>query len=511
MNHIKQIHAHTLRSGVDNIQFLILKLIAVPNIPYARKLFDLHPAPSTFLCNKLLQAYSALGPHQQCLSLFSFMRAHDRRVNAYSFTFLFVACAAISAPRQGQGLHAHFIKLGFRFDAFVYTSLQDMYAKTGLLDLARQLFEEMPDKDLPAWNSMISGYAKWRQMEAAAELFEAMPRRNVVSWTSVVSGYAQNGKWEEALGMFLRMEKEGEANPNEVTLASVLPACANLGALDVGERIGAYARERGFLRNVFVSNALLEMYAKCGRIDEARVVFEELGRLRNVCSWNSMIMGLAVHGKWKEGLNLFHEMLVERVMPDDITFVGVLLACTHGGVVDEGWRFFHSMQKDFSIIPKLQHYGCMVDLLGRAGQLTQAYNLIKKMPMQPDSVLWGALLGACSFYTHVELAEIATDHLFKLEPSNPGNFVILSNIYASAGRWDGVLKTRILMKGNQIRKEAGYSLIELAGILHKFIVEDRSQSNYADIYEVLGEITAKMKLLDSIPDLDAELEIHDYG
>ncbi|XP_068649961.1 pentatricopeptide repeat-containing protein At5g08510 [Aristolochia californica] len=509
MNQIKQIHAHSLRSGVDNFQFLILKLLAVPNVPYARKLFDLLPAPSTFLCNKLLQAYSALGPHLQCLSLFSFMRAQDRRVNAYSFTFLFVACAAISAPRQGQGLHANFIKLGFPFDAFVYTSLQDMYSKTGLLDLARQLFEEMPEKDLPPWNSMISGYAKWRQMEAAGELFEAMPRRNVVSWTSMVSGYAQNGMWEEALGMFLRMEKEGEANPNEVTLASVLPACANLGALDVGERIGTYARERGFLRNVFVSNALLEMYAKCGRIDQAREVFEVLGRRRNACSWNSMIMGLAVHGRWREALDLFHEMLVEGVIPDDITFVAVLLACTHGGMVDEGWRLFDSMEKDFLITPKLQHYGCMVDLLGRAGHLTEAYNLIKKMPMDPDSVVWGTLLGACSFHSHVELAETATDHLFELEPSNPGNFVILSNIYASAGRWDGVAKMRILMKENQIRKEAGYSIIVFGGLLHKFLVEDRSHSRSADIYEMLGEVTAKMKLLDHIPDSDAEL--HDFG
>nr|UPT48409.1 pentatricopeptide repeat protein AaPPR44 [Agave angustifolia] len=336
-----------------------------------------------------------------------------------------------------------------------------------------------------------------------------MPVRNVVSWTSMVSGYAQNGMYEEAVELFLRMWSEGEVRPNAVTLASVLPACSNVGTMGLGERIEEYAKDTGLVDNVFVGNALVEMYGKCGSIDNARRVFEEMGGRRNLCSWNSMIMGLAVHGRSKEALELFHELKVRGFTPDDITFVGVLQACTHGRLVDEGKLFFKSM-KDFSITPKLEHYGCMVDLLGRSGFLQEAYNLIKSMPMEPDSVIWGALLGACSFHGEVKLAEIAVDSLFELEPWNPGNHVILSNIYASSGQWNSVAEVWRLMKGKQQKKAAGYSIIELDGIMHKFLVEDKSHPRYQDIYLLVSEMTEIMKgQLDS--DLGMDLEIETFG
>ncbi|XP_058083654.1 pentatricopeptide repeat-containing protein At5g08510 [Magnolia sinica] len=509
MKQLKEIHAHTLRNGIDHTKYLIVKLLSLSNISYARSLFD-HQLifPTTFLYNKLLQAYASHALPYQCLSLFSQMLSHSSTPpNTYSFTFVFTACATLpSSPKHGRAIHALFLKMGFRFDAFVFTSLVDMYAKSGVLEYARRVFDEMPERDLPSWNSIVAGYAKWGALAEANELFERMPGRNVVSWTAMVSGYCQNGRFEEAMEVFLMMEREAGVRPNEVTLASVLPACAKLGALELGERIDRYARENGFLRNVFVANALVEMYAKCGRIDKAQRMFEEMGRGRNLCSWNSMIMGLAVHGRWKEGLELFHEMLASGITPDDITFVAVLLACTHGGLVDHGWRFFESMEKEFSLSPKLEHYGCMVDLLGRSGQLDEAYALITSMPMSPDSVVWGALLGACSFYGHVEMAERVAEFLFELEPWNPGNYVILSNVYAASDRWDGVAKVRIQMKGNQMKKAAGYSFIESGGIVHKFIVEDRSHQRSDEIYALLDEVMANMKLLRYFPNLDSELE-----
>ncbi|KAJ8617293.1 hypothetical protein MRB53_013479 [Persea americana] len=449
MNQVKQIHAHMLRNGIDQSKFLIQKLLEIPNIPYARALFDLLPNPSTFLYNKLLHAYVSHGLPLQCFSLYSQMCLSACPLNHYSFTFLFTACAALSSSKDGLRFHAHFLKLGFRFDAHVFTSLLDMYAKSGLLLSARQLFDEMPERDIPAWNSIIAGYARCGKLAEARDLFDRMPARNVVTWTAMISGYSQNGRFQEAVEMFVRMGEQENVRPNEVTVASVLPACANLGALELGERINRYVREHGFLKNVFVGNSLMEMYAKCGRIDRARQVFEEIGEVRNFCSWNSMIMGLAVHGRWKEGLELFHNMLSGGTAPDDITFVGVLLACTHGGLVDTGWQYFHLMEKEFSLSPKLEHYGCMVDLLGRAGLLKEAYHLITSMPMKPDSVVWGALLGACSFFGNVELAEIAAEFLFELEPWNPGNYVILSNVYASSGLWDKVARVRMQMKGIQ--------------------------------------------------------------
>ncbi|CAK9137216.1 unnamed protein product [Ilex paraguariensis] len=506
MNQLKQVHAHTLRNGIDFTKLLIARLVEIPNILYAQKLFDKIPEPTVFLYNKLIQAYSRLGRYHQCLSLYIKMCLQGCSPNANSFTFLFASCANLSTPYQGQMLHTHFVKSGFEFDVYALTALVDMYAKLGLLKLARKQFDEMKIRDVPTWNSLIAGYARCGDTERALELFSAMPSRNVISWTAMISGYSQNGRYENALAMFLHMEKEKGVRPNEVTIASVLPACANLGALEVGQRIESYARANGYFNNLFVCNALLEMYARCGEIDTAIRVFDEIDNRRNLCSWNTMIMGLAAHGKCNEALGLFHQMLREGTAPDDVTFVGAILACTHGGMIERGPELFKSMERKFSITPRLEHYGCMVDLLGRTGELHKAYDLILSMPMKPDSVVWGTLLGACSFYGNVELAEKAAESLFDLEPWNPGNYVILSNIYAKAGQWDGVAKLRKLMKGSQVTKAAGYSFIEEGGQIHKFIVEDRSHRRSEEIYALLDEATTRMKLQGKTSDLDFVIE-----
>lgn len=216
----------------------------------------------------------------------------------------------MSSPSLGRILHAHFIRSGFEPDVFASTALLDMYAKLDMLEFARKVFDEMLVRGIPTWNAMIAGYARLGDMESAEELFVLMPHRNVVSWTAMISGYSQNKQYEKALGEFLKMEKERDVKPNEVTLASVLPACANLGALEIGQRIEAYARENGLFRNVYVSNAIMEMYTRCGKVDVALQLFDEIGSLRNLCSWNSMIMGLAVHGQCVKALELYDQMLV---------------------------------------------------------------------------------------------------------------------------------------------------------------------------------------------------------
>ncbi|CAI8607711.1 unnamed protein product [Vicia faba] len=487
MNQVKQIHGYTLRTGIDNTKILIEKLLEIPNLNYAKLVLHHSPKPTLFLFNKLIQSHSSTHQHQ-CFSLYSQMLLHGHSPNQYTFNFLFSACTSIGSLSLGQMLHTHFIKSGFQPDVFAITALVNMYAKLGGLRLARNVFDEMTVRELPTWNAMMAGYSRDGDMESALELFWLMPNRNVVSWTTMVSGYSQNKQYEKALELFLRMEREKGVIPNEVTLASVLPACANLGALEIGQRVEAYARKNGFFKNLFVSNAVLEMYAKCGKIDVAWKVFDEIGRFRNLCSWNSMIMGLAVHGQCHKAVELYDQMLREGTLPDDVTFVGLLLACTHGGMVEKGKHIFQSMTRDFNVIPKLEHYGCMVDLLGRAGRLREAYEVIQSMPMKPDSVIWGALLGACSFHGNVELAEIAAEFLFALEPGNPGNYVILSNIYASAGQWDGVAKLRKVMKGSKITKTAGHSFIEEGGQLHKFIVEDRSHSESSEIFALLNGV-----------------------
>lgn len=494
MNQLKQIHAHTVRNGTDFTKFLITKLLEIPELSYAQKVFDNTPNPTIYLYNKLIQAYACHGPQCMCLSLYNQMRFKNLSPNPHSFTFLFAASANLSDSTGGQILHAHFIKWGFEFDVYAITALVDMYAKMGLMHLARKLFEGVKIKGLPTWNSLIAGYAKNGDMEEALSLFSKMPLKNVISWTTMISGYSRVGQYGHALAVYLEMEKNAE-KPNEVTIASILPVCANLGALEVGQRIESNARANGHFKDMFVCNAILEMYVRCGRVDTAIRIFDEIGRRRNLCSWNTMIMGVAVHGKCTEALKLFSQMLREGIKPDDVTFVGVILACTHGGMVAEGQELFNSMEQRFFISPKLEHYGCMVDLYGRAGKLREAYDLIQSMPMRPDSVVWGTMLGACSFYRgNVELAERAAESLFVLEPWNSGNYVILSNIYATAGRWDGVARLRKLMRGFQIQKAAGYSFIEVGGQIHKFLVDDKSHPKSDYINTILVDVHANMKL-----------------
>ncbi|CAN4108462.1 unnamed protein product [Withania somnifera] len=357
----------------------------------------------------------------------------------HSFTFLFAACTNCSSPIQGQMFHVHFISWGFEFGIYTLTALVDMYAKMGLLPSATRLFDAMEMKDVPTWNSLIAGF----------QIVSGNASRNVISWTTMISGCSQNGKYANALAIYTEMEKDKRGK--------------------VGEKIEAYARASGYFKNRFVCNALLEMYTKCGRIDRAMQLFHEIGKRRNLCSWNTMIMGLAVHGKG------------EGNTPDDVTFVGAILAFTHGVMVAKGWELLHFMEQRFSIAPKLEHYGCMVDLLGRDGKLQEVYDLVQSMPMRPDSVIWGTLLGACSFHGNVELAKKTAEFLSVLEPWNPGNYVILSNIYARAG-----------------------SFIEEGGDIHKFIVEDKSHPKSNEICALLDLVTTRLKFDVSTIDIDLD-------
>ncbi|KAF8115676.1 hypothetical protein N665_0025s0136 [Sinapis alba] len=494
MNQIKQLHAHCLKTGVDETKDLLQRLLRVPNLVYARKLFDHHRSPCIFLYNKLIQAYSVHDQPHESISLFNLLSFDGLRPNHHTFNFVFAASASISSVRTLRMLHSQFFRSGFESDSFCCTALVTGYAKVGALCCARRVFDEMSNRDVPVWNAMITVYKSQGDMKAAMELFDSMPCKNVISWTSVISGFCQNGNYSKALTMFLCMEKDESVKPNHVTVTSVLPACANLGALEIGRRLERYAREKGFFDNIYVSNGTLEMYSKCGMIDVAKRIFDEIGKQRNLCSWNSMISSLATHGKHDQALELYEQMLREGGKPDAVTFVGLLLACVHGGKVVKGKELFKSMEEVHKISPKLEHYGCMIDLLGRVGKLQEAYDLIRTMPMKPDAVVWGTLLGACSFHGNVEIAEIASEALFKLEPSNPGNCVIMSNIYAANEKWDGVLRMRKMMKKDTMTKAAGYSYLMEVGVeVHNFTVQDKSHPRSHEIYQVLDEITRRMK------------------
>lgn len=358
------------------------------------------------------------------------------------------------------------------------------------------MFDEITQPDLPSWNSLITANVKLGLIENARKLFDEAPERNVISWSTMINGYVKCGEYREAIGLFREMqllEMDG-VRPNEFTMSSVLSACGRLGALEHGKWVHAYIDRCGMKVDVVLGTALIDMYAKCGSIERARCVFSELGSSKDVMAWSAMISGLAMHGHREECLGLFSQMQDCGVRPNAITFLGVLCACVHAGLVNEGRQYFKRMSEEFGITPLIQHYGCIVDLYGRAGLIEEAWDVVKSMPMKPDVLVWGALLSGSRMCGNIEMCEFAIKQLIELEPMNSGAYVLLSNVYAKMGRWDAVRCVRGLMEAKGIKKVPGCSLVEVEGVLHEFFVGDESHPESRDIYLMLGEIMRRLKM-----------------
>lgn len=413
------------------------------------------------------------------------------RPDKLTFPFVLRACTAMGAGDTGVQVHAHVVKAGCESDAFVKNALIGMHASCGNLGIAaalfdgraredavawsamitgcarrgdigaaRDLFDECPVKDLVSWNVMITAYAKRGDMALARELFDQVPERDVVSWNVMISGYVRCGSHLHALELFEQMQRMGE-KPDIVTMLSLLSACADSGDLDVGQRLHSSLSDM-FSRNGFpvvLGNALIDMYAKCGSMKSAHEVFWSM-RDKDVSTWNSIVGGLALHGHVLESIDMFEKMLKGKVRPDEITFVAVLIACSHGGMVDKGREFFNLMQHKYRVEPNIKHYGCMVDMLGRAGLLKEAFEFIDTMKCEPNSVIWRTLLSACRVHGEIELAKHANRQLLKARNDESGDYVLLSNIYASVGEWFGSEKMRKLMDDSGVNKEAGQTFVD---------------------------------------------------
>lgn len=444
--------------------------------------------------------------------------------NHYTFPLVLKLCADNSCLREGEKAHARVVKYGFDFDLFARNSLIRMYSvfgrvndawllfeSSGVLDLvsyntmidgyvkigeigcARKLFDEMHVRDVFTWNCMVAGYVSVGDLEGAKELFEAMPARDVVSWNCMIDGCVRVGNvslaleffnrmdggirnvvsWNsllalhvrvknfgECLRMFERMMESGEAMPNEATLVSVLTACANLGKLSLGLWVHSYIKSNNIKHDVLLGTCLLTMYAKCGAMDFARDVFVEMP-VKSIVSWNSMIMGYGLHGNGDIALEMFVEMEKAGQKPSDATFVCVLSACSHAGMVMEGWWYFDLMRRVYKIEPKVEHYGCMVDLLARAGFVKNSEELIEKVSVKGGSALWGALLSGCRTHLDLELAENVAKRLAELEPLDISPYIVLSDIYGAQGRWDDVERVRLMMKEKGLQKAAASSLVHI--------------------------------------------------
>lgn len=370
-----------------------------------------------------------------------------------------------------------------------------MYASCGNLGCARLVFDEIPQPDLPSWNSIVNATLQVGLIDIARDLFDAMPERNVISWSCVINGYVRFGRYKEALALFREMQMLGanDVRPNEFTMSSVLAACGRLGALEHGKWAHAYIDKCGMPIDVVLGTALIDMYAKCGSVEKARRVFSNLGPNKDVMAWSAMISGLAMHGLAEESLTFFSNMINQGAKPNAVTFLAVLCACVHGGLVKEGKDYFRRMIEDYSITPAIQHYGCMVDLYSRVGLIKEAWNVIKSMPMEPDVLVWGALLSGSRTHGDIEACELALKKLIELEPSNSGAYVLLSNVYAKKGRWEDVKHVRYLMEAKGIKKVPGCSSIEVGGVLHEFFVGDNSHPEATQIHMMLEEMLERLK------------------
>ncbi|XP_057862807.2 pentatricopeptide repeat-containing protein At1g56690, mitochondrial [Cryptomeria japonica] len=641
---------------------LVNMYVKCGNLGDARKMFDGMAERDVSSWNTIIAAYRKHGYPRETLTLLHQMQRTGVKPDQFTFASILPVCAKIRALEQGMNIHPSIIERGFLSDVVVASALLDMYAKCRSLYKARELFDKMPQRNVVSWNAMIAGYAQygvfeealrlfkempqpdviswtamvagcaqhgvvdealrffkempqrnvvsWNAMitgfaqngflEEAFSIFKEMPQRNVISWTAMVAGYSQNGFVEKALETFKEMQVAG-VKPDSTTFASVLPACAQMGALEQGMQIhlsiiesgsssgvlvvnalidmyakcgsickarnlfdkmtqrdvaswnamiAGYAQsgfsekaletfkqmqltglkansitfvsilpacakmgaleqgmnihesiiESGFLSDVAVASVLVDMYSKCGSIQKARELFDKMPN-KNLISWNAMIAGYAQNGFCMDALKLFQLMKYSGTSPDYISLTSVLFACSHAGLVDEGCKYFNDMSFSYCITPTIDHYVCMVDLLGRASYFEETLNFIIKMPIKPEVIVWTCFLVVCRSYKNIRLGVFTASLLFELDPTSTTAYVLLSNIYAEVGRWSEVQKVRKLMKDRGIQKMPGCSWIENHKMAHTFCAGDRSHPQTQEIYAKLEELSWEMKASGYFPDL----------
>lgn len=479
----------------------------VPGNTYAHNVFDQVSHRNSFIWTALIRGYCVQGPVSEALRLYSLMRMEGISPVSFTFSALLKASTLREDVGLGTQIHGQIVCVGgFLSDLFVGNTMIDMYVKCGFLECGRRVFDEMVVRDVISWTSLIVAYAKSADMGSAAELFDGLPVKDMVAWTAMVTGYAQNARPKEALNFFKKMQ-DSYVETDEVTLVGVISACAQLGAAKYASWVQKVAEESGYrpTSNVVVGSAFVDMYAKCGNVEESYKIFERMSE-RNVYSYSSMIVGFAMHGHATEAINLFEEMVKTEVKPNRVTFVGVLTACSHAGLAEQGEHYFARMQSCYGVVPNADHYACMVDLRGRSGRLEGALQLIKTMPVKPHGGVWGALLGACRIHADPDMAEIAANSLFELEPDSIGNYILLSNIYASAGRWEDVARVRKAVKFKGMKKNPACSFVEgRDGVIHEFLAGDLTHPRSSQIKHELENLLDKLKfhgyqpVLSSVP------------
>ncbi|PIA26102.1 hypothetical protein AQUCO_04300005v1 [Aquilegia coerulea] len=475
MNKVYKLHAQLIKIGhchnTFSVRELLLSCIATlpESLLYLQSVFYRIRVPDTFAWNTIIRAYSHISP-QEAFTLFLKMRKEGVSPDNFTFPFVLKASASIQSGRE---LHSLVLKLGFHSDIFVQNSLIHMYGSCELVDNSIKVFSEMDEKDL-------------------------------VSWSSAIACLVDNGFNNEALELFREMQLYTSIRPDEVTMVSVISAVSSLGCLELGKWVHLFIYRNELRLTISVGTALINMYSRCGSIDEAIRVFDEMPR-RNIITWTALINGLAVHGRSREALNVFYGMRESGLRPDYTTFIGVLVACSHGGLVEEGWNVFRSIKNEYGMEPGLEHYGSMVDLLGRAGLLGQAYEFIAKMPIGANSVVWRTLLGACVNHGNLDLAKQVKEKLSMIDPYHDGDYVLLSNVYGGVNRWNDKAEVRSSMRNQRIEKKPGCSLIEVNWVIHEFVSGDNSHPEYETVRNKLSSVIQTLRQAGYAPDTNIVL------
>ncbi|KAK8959898.1 Pentatricopeptide repeat-containing protein [Platanthera guangdongensis] len=507
-----------------------------------------------FQFNSLIQFYIRSSRFLWAIQLYPEMIYRTVFPNQYTFPLLLKACSLSFELSIGKQLHSHCLKLGFLVNLFVAVALMDMYMKNGEVQSGRRVFDGMSERDIVAWNALVTGYAQngkpeeallvynrlrssgsvvgqlsiasiiiacsqlhllhqgklihslvvktgfdadtviatallemygnCDDIESAKQVFGEIETKDLISWNCLVSMCVQNGFDDDASRFFSGMQIFG-VKPNGSSVAGILPALARSGTLKLGKSCHGFMIRNHLQSDEFAMTALLDVYAKSGDLAVAHKLFDSLIHKRSVVAWSTIIAGYGIHGQGIVALNLFQEMLASNIMPNHVTYVGVLLACAHSRLVDEGREHFDRMVRTHRIVPRPQHFECMIDLLARAGQFDEAMEVVKEMPMVPTPGVWGALLSGCRIHGNIKLAEYAAGRLFDLHHGDPGFYVLLSNTYASAGMWEEARRVRSLMRERGLRKEAGWSSIEIGRNVTSFISGDASHPDRVDIYNMI--------------------------
>ncbi|PKU60240.1 Pentatricopeptide repeat-containing protein [Dendrobium catenatum] len=572
LEHGKQIHACLIRNGF-NIDVIIRGALVdmyckCRLLDYAVRVFEKESSRDVVLWNSAILGFAYNGRGAYSIELFEAMQRDGIRPDNITFIGALSACAGLVDSGSGVQIHALISKSPFAYDVYMGSALVDMYSKCRRAFEAHRVFDNMPEKNVVSWNSLITCYeqngpvsesldmfvrmmecdveydevtlasvvsacasllciregmqihaqaikfeklrndlilcnalvdmyAKCGKVSVARKIFDGM--MNIVAWNALIAGYTQNGENEEALRLFLMLKRES-VWPSHYTFGNVLNACANLAELQLGQQAHAHVMKHGFRfqngpePDIFVGNSLLDMYHKCGSIDESRKVFERMLN-RDRVSWNAMIVGYAQNGSGLEAINLYKRMLMSEEEPDNVTMIGVLSGCSHAGLVEEGRKYFDSMFKEHGLIPSRDHYTCMIDLLGRAGQFGEVEKFIREMPIEPDSVFWSSLLSACRVHHNVQMGEWVAGRLFELDSENSGPYILLSNMYAEVGRWADVVRIRKLMKDKGVIKQPGCSWVEIGRKIHVFMVKDKTHPKRKEIYRILRVLKMQMERL----------------